>query len=90
MYCKNCLTLSGSNYLCIYGRPDYSDAEQIIVARNENENISFKSGSLGEPRIRDEVCRILEGGKAAFRKRELRYDLSRKNGIVITSSRYLM
>lgn len=54
-----------------------ADAEQVVVANNDNEVISFKSGSLEDPRIRDEVCRVLEGGKEAFRQRELRYDLSR-------------
>lgn len=54
-----------------------ADAEQVIVANNDNEVISFKFGSLGNPWIRDEVCRILEGGQEAFRNRELRYDLSR-------------
>jgi len=54
-----------------------ADAEQVIVAKNDNELISFESGSLENPYIRDAVCRILEGGKAAFRQRERRYQLSR-------------
>jgi len=55
-----------------------ADAEQVVVANNDNEVISFESGSLENPYIRDEVCRVLEGGKDAFRQRELRYDLSRQ------------
>ena len=55
-----------------------ADAEQVIVAKNDDEVISLESGSLENPCIRDAVCRILEGGKAAFRQRELRYGLSLK------------
>lgn len=52
-----------------------SDAEQIIIATNDDEKISYKSGSLECPEIRREVCRILEGGETAFKKREMRYEL---------------
>ncbi len=52
-----------------------SDAEQIIIASNDDEEISYKSGSLECPEIRKEVCRILEGGETAFKKRERRYEL---------------
>lgn len=52
-----------------------SDAEQIIIASNEDEEISYKSGSLECPKIRKEVCRILEGGETAFKKREMKYEL---------------
>ena len=53
-----------------------SDAEQIIIASNDDEEISYVSGSLECPEIRKEVCRILEGGETAFKKRELRYELT--------------
>jgi hypothetical protein len=52
-----------------------SDAEQVIVATNENEEISYRSGSLECPEIKKEVCSILEGGAEAFKKRERRYEL---------------
>ncbi len=55
-----------------------ADAEQVILAKNDNEIISFVSGSLENPTIREAVCKILEGGKEAFRQRELRYGISRK------------
>jgi energy-coupling factor transporter ATP-binding protein EcfA2 len=61
------------------------DSEQVIVAtceRRENgfPYITYKSGSLENsygdpPGIRENVCRILEGGSDAFRKREQRYSL---------------
>lgn len=63
-----------------------ADSEQIIVAsaaRRDNgfPHITYQSGSLEnntphDQGIRQHVCRILEGGSDAFRKRERRYDLS--------------
>jgi len=63
-----------------------TDAEQIVIARSEvHENglphMTYSFGSLeahaadGEVSgsIRDEICRILEGGREAFRMRERRY-----------------
>jgi hypothetical protein len=34
---------------------------------------SYISGGLEDPGIREKVCLILEGGEAAFLKREVRY-----------------
>jgi hypothetical protein len=53
-----------------------SDAEQIIIARNTDENLSYVIGALEEPRIRDAVCTVLEGGADAFQKRESKYSFS--------------
>ncbi|MFD1564430.1 TrlF family AAA-like ATPase [Haloarchaeobius amylolyticus] len=54
-----------------------TDAEQVIVADyNENE-IQFTSGPLEDPKIRDEVTTLLEGGKKAFRYREQKYGMSK-------------
>lgn len=62
-----------------------ADSEQVIVASAERrENglpyIIYNSGSLEnstpeDQGIRQHVCRILEGGSDAFRKREMRYSL---------------
>jgi len=57
-----------------------SDAEQVIVASNDNEEISFISGSLECKEIRAQVCRILEGGINAFKRREQRYGLMNNDG----------
>ncbi|MEG6550423.1 hypothetical protein V6C53_09315 [Desulfocurvibacter africanus] len=51
-----------------------SDAEQVIIAENNGEVISFISGSLEDSHVKASVCRILEGGEAAFKNRELRYN----------------
>ncbi len=56
-----------------------TDAEQIIVAHNENEIISYTSGALENGNvskgtgIRADICNILEGGQIAFEKRERKY-----------------
>jgi len=52
-----------------------TDAEQIIVAKFENNRIAYKLGSLEDLKIRDEIMPILEGGKEAFRKREEKYGI---------------
>jgi len=52
-----------------------TDAEQVIVAENENETINYISGSLENVNIRNKVCEILEGGIDAFRKREKKYNI---------------
>ncbi len=62
-----------------------ADSEQVIVAaaqRRENglPHITYQSGALENDKpddrgIRQQVCRILEGGSDAFLKRERRYAL---------------
>lgn len=62
-----------------------TDAEQIIVATSERRDsglpqMRYLLGSLENstpvpPGIRQHACRILEGGEAAFHKREQRYAL---------------
>lgn len=61
-----------------------TDAEQVIVAHCVKENgglpsFSYVAGALEDCREQDgtrhQVCRILEGGAAAFQKRERRYSL---------------
>lgn len=50
-----------------------TDAEQVIVADYLNKEISYRSGSIEDPMIRDDITALLEGGEEAFRKREMRY-----------------
>ena len=62
-----------------------ADSEQVIVATAERRpnglpHITYRSGALEnnmpeDQAIRQQVCRILEGGSDAFRKRERRYAL---------------
>lgn len=50
-----------------------ADAEQVILAVNEKETLSYTSGGIENVAIRDQICTILEGGKDAFTKREQKY-----------------
>ena len=52
-----------------------SDAEQVIIAKNIDEILSYNSGSLENDDIIEKVCTILEGGKYAFEQRKNRYRL---------------
>jgi ABC-type Mn2+/Zn2+ transport system ATPase subunit/gamma-glutamylcyclotransferase (GGCT)/AIG2-like uncharacterized protein YtfP len=58
-----------------------TDADQVIVATSVPAaagclpNITYTTGSLENPQIRNAVCDILEGGKRAFLERERRYRL---------------
>ncbi|MBL7156468.1 MAG: hypothetical protein ISS87_02665 [Candidatus Pacebacteria bacterium] len=50
-----------------------ADAEQVIVAKNNEEKLSYISGSLENEGIIKSVCNILEGGEEAFKQRRNRY-----------------
>jgi hypothetical protein len=63
-----------------------ADSEQVIVAHCDRRpdglpHITYQSGSLEnnippDAGIKQQVCRILEGGVDAFRRRERRYALA--------------
>jgi ABC-type lipoprotein export system ATPase subunit len=50
-----------------------ADSEQVVIASNNNNILSYHSGSLENPKIISEVCDILEGGRLAFELRRNRY-----------------
>lgn len=58
-----------------------TDAEQIIVANNEGEVITYEAGALEDGSVIDgrgtkaSICNILEGGSYAFEKRERKYGI---------------
>jgi len=52
-----------------------TDAEQVIAAKFDNNVISYKSGSLENPEMRDFIIHVLEGGEDAFKKRERKYGI---------------
>jgi len=52
-----------------------SDAEQIVVAKRHKGEISYVSGAIENPFIRDRALKVLEGGSEAFRKRQQKYRL---------------
>jgi hypothetical protein len=52
-----------------------SDAEQIVIANRHEGKISYISGAIENPIIRDRALKVLEGGTEAFRKRQQKYRL---------------
>jgi energy-coupling factor transporter ATP-binding protein EcfA2 len=60
-----------------------TDSDQVIVADAHRTSptslpmIRYVAGGLEDAEIRSHVCRLLEGGEEAFRKRGLRYGLPR-------------
>lgn len=52
-----------------------ADSEQVIIASNDDEVLTYQSGALENPNIRTRICDILEGGEKAFLKRERRYGI---------------
>ena len=56
-----------------------TDSDQVIVATAERTapaelpRVTYAAGGLEDAAIREEVCRILEGGREAFEKRRQRY-----------------
>lgn len=59
-----------------------TDSDQVIVAESERTSptglphVRYFAGGLEDPEIRSHVCRLLEGGEDAFRRRGQRYGLS--------------
>ena len=53
-----------------------SDAEQIIIANRNDGLISYVSGAIENPVIRDRAVKVLEGGADAFRQRQQKYRLN--------------
>jgi hypothetical protein len=49
-------------------------------------HISYEGGSLENKYIRDQVCKILEGGERAFLERERRYRLRRDEDKVLSQA----
>jgi energy-coupling factor transporter ATP-binding protein EcfA2 len=56
-----------------------TDSDQVIVASSTRKSakalphVTYHSGGLEDPAIREDVCRLLEGGRDAFERRGLRY-----------------
>lgn len=50
-----------------------ADAEQVVVAKNEDEVLSYESGAIENLIIKEQICNILEGGESAFTMREKKY-----------------
>ncbi|HHW3988825.1 TPA: TrlF family AAA-like ATPase [Raoultella planticola] len=63
------------------------DAEQVIIAANNDEVISYRSGALeygdhgAQNSMRKAICDVLEGGRQAFEAREQKYGMMWLNAI---------
>ena len=59
-----------------------TDSDQVIVATSHRTStdslpdVTYIAGGLEDEEIRDQVCRLLEGGEDAFRKRGERYGIA--------------
>ena len=53
-----------------------ADAEQVIVAENDNEDLKYVAWSIENKIIRERICDVLEWWENAFRKRENKYWLN--------------
>lgn len=53
-----------------------SDAEQIVIANRDGGKITYVSGAIENPAIRDRALKVLEGGSEAFRKRQQKYRIN--------------
>jgi energy-coupling factor transporter ATP-binding protein EcfA2 len=52
-----------------------TDAEQIVISEFIDGKITYKTGALESPDIRQEIMPLLEGGPEAFKKREQKYGI---------------
>lgn len=63
-----------------------TDSDQVIVASSHRTStdslpeVTYIAGGLEDGDIRDQVCRLLEGGEDAFRKRGERYGIALGRG----------
>ena len=51
----------------------YGLNQQIVMANRDEGKISYYSGSIENPTICDRALKVLEGGEAAFKKRQEKY-----------------
>lgn len=55
----------------------YGDAENVIIATNNNNKISYKQIVLEDQAAQKEICDILDGGEYIFDKRSKKYNIKR-------------
>lgn len=62
----------------------FGDAENIIIAENSSKTITYKQGGLENIKIREEACKILDGGEVAFKNRMDKYNIAVLNEEVVS------
>jgi hypothetical protein len=55
----------------------YGDAENIIIAENADNKISYKQIVLEDVASQKEICSILDGGEYIFDNRAKKYNIQR-------------
>lgn len=55
----------------------YGDAENVIIAKNTNNKISYTQIVLEDQAAQKEICNILDGGEYIFDKRSKKYNIKR-------------
>lgn len=55
----------------------HGDAENIIIARNENGVITYTQGVIEDKTSQKEICKILDGGEYIFNTRSRKYNIER-------------
>lgn len=55
----------------------YGDAENIIIAKNESNRISYSQVVLENQEFQKEICKILDGGEYIFDMRSKKYNINR-------------
>ncbi len=55
----------------------YGDAENIIIANNDDNKISYKQIVLEDQNAQKEICSILDGGEYIFNNRARKYNIKR-------------
>lgn len=55
----------------------YGDAECVVFAENNENNISYSQSVLEDKRSQRDICSILDGGEYVFDKRSRKYNIKR-------------
>ncbi len=57
--------------------PVNGDSEYIIVMNSDTKEMkTLAAGSLENSTVRDEICKVMEGGENAFKLRAQRYNIT--------------
>jgi DNA repair ATPase RecN len=55
----------------------YGDAENIVLAKNEKNKISYTQTVIENPESQKKICKILDGGDYIFDIRSRKYNINR-------------
>ena len=72
-----------------------TDSDQIIIAKSEKRDedklpiFNYISGGLENPELKTSVCNILEGGEAAFKRRQNRYLILKIENYILRTMSFL-